>query len=432
MRYLWTDGVTPIKGQRLQGDIRTEVCVIGGGMAGILCAARLHECGVDTVVAEAKEIGEGITKGTTAVLTAQHDLRYRDLAERYGFAHAKQYLHAHLRALQWIRQQAERIDCDFEVRPSVMFSRTGQDGLRVEADMVRRLGFPAVYTAKPKLPFPAVDAVVYPEMAQFHPLRFLNGMARGLRIYTGTFVRELSGNTAITDSGRIRANHIIVATHFPFVNRRGLYFTKQYQNRSYIIAYRNAPDIGCTAIDAGKGGFYFRNYRDLLLVGGGDHRTGKQGGAYAAIEQYVRRRFPQAKEAYRWANQDCVTLDDVPYIGQYSPAMPNVYVATGFNLWGMTTSAVAADILCDRILGKQNADAAVFASDRSMLHPRLFSNLGAAVAGWLTPVRRRCPHLGCALHYNAAEHSWDCACHGSRFDGDGKLIENPAMRDADV
>ena len=431
MKYLWTDGITPAPHEKLRGDLRTDVCVIGGGMAGILCARQLTECGIGNILLEAKQIGEGITKGTTAVLTAQHDLLYTNLAKIYGTERAGQYLHANLDALHRIRQMAKKINCNLETRPSVMYSLTGKDKLKEEAELLNRLGFPAFYTPDPRLPFPVADAVVYPEMAQFHPLRFLHGAAKGLQIYTGTPVRKLEGTTAVCDRGKIIAKKIIVATHFPFLNRRGLYFIKQYQKRSYVIAYENAPDLSCTAEDAGKG-FYFRNYNKLLLIGGGDHRTGKKGGGYRVIEEFARQHFPGAREKYRWSNQDAVTLDGIPYIGQYSPAMPDVYVAAGFNLWGMTTSMAASVILCDLIRGKKNPYAPVFTPDRRILHPQLFCNLCETVADFAFPTLKRCPHLGCSLHWNAAEHSWDCPCHGSRFDETGKLIDNPATRDAHV
>lgn len=431
MHSLWTEGIRPVQGRELRGDIRTEVCVIGGGMTGVLCAARLTACGIDNVLLEAGQPGGGITAKTTAVLTAQHDQLYRTLVKRYGLARAGQYLQANLRALSRIRRMAESIDCELETCPSVMYSLTGKDKLREETEIVRRLGFPAEYTTDPGLPFPVADAVVYPDMAQFHPLKFLNGVAAGLRLYTGAFVRRLEGTTAVTDHGRVIAGKVIVATHFPFINRRGLYFVKQHQQRSYVIVYERVPPLRCTAADAGEG-LYFRRYRDRMLIGGGDHRTGTCSGGFAAVEAFARRYFPQAREVCRWANQDCVTLDGVPYIGPYSPAMPDVYVATGFNLWGMTTAMVAADILCDRIRGRENPYEPVFAPDRSLLHPQLFGNLGVTAAGLLCPIPRRCPHLGCVLRYNAAEHSWDCPCHGSRFAEDGTLMDNPAMRDAHV
>ena len=124
-----------------------------------------------------------------------------------------------------------------------------------------------------------------------------------------------------------------------------------------------------------------------------------------------------------------MTLDDVPYIGQYSKNTPNFYVATGFNKWGMTSSMVSASILTDIILGRKNEFAPVFSPSRSMMRPKLLLNALQAGAGWLTPTAKRCPHLGCALKWNSAEHTWDCPCHGSRFSQDGILLENPANDD---
>lgn len=434
MRFLWTDHLPPLPDNPLDTDVTADVCVIGGGMAGTLIATELTKRGADCVLLDATMPGAGITKGTTAVLTAQHDQLYHKLAKTYGRNTAAGYLHANLEGLEHIRRLAQNIDCDLENRPSVMYSRTGRDRLKREADFLCSIGFPAAHTTNPDLPFAAVDAVTYPDMAQFHPLKFLHALARDLRYYTHTFVRKVDGTTAVTDRGRVRAKNVIVATHFPFLNRRGLYFVKQYQMRSYVIAYKDAPDLGCTAEDASDegGGFYFRNYRDLLLVGGGSHRTGRKGTGFAAIADFVRTHFPDATEVCRWANQDCVTLDYVSYIGRYSPAMPNVFVATGFGLWGMTTSAVAARLLADAVEGKPNCYATVFDPARSILHPQLLANLGATLGDFLIPTPRRCPHLGCALRYNRAEHSWDCPCHGSRFDSAGHLIDNPAMRDAHV
>ena len=431
MQYLWTNDVKFERHSPLRGEVHCDVCVIGGGMAGVLCAAKLQADGVDTVIACAGELGDGITKGTTAVLSAQHDIQYSKIGKMYGANAAKLYLKANLDALRRYEAAASGIDCDFEHRPSVMYSLTGTDGLEDEARFLNKLGFAAEYTKRNLLPFTTVDAVIYPNMAQFHPLKFLNGMASGLKVYTNTVVRRLEGTVAYADGGRIVADKVIVATHFPFINRHGMYFVKQYQKRSYVIVYENASELGLTAVSAGEG-LYFRNYRGRLIVGGGDHRTGKYCGGYELIERFMSRNFKNAHEVCRFANQDCVTLDGIPYIGRYSRAMPGVYVATGFNLWGMTTSMVASELLSDMILGRTNRYEALFDPQRSMLHPGLFANLGATVAGFAFPTLKRCPHLGCALRYNRAEHTWDCPCHGSRFDSCGELIDNPATRDANV
>lgn len=433
MRFLWIENMKPPMGEPLSGELSTGVLVIGGGMAGVLCASELQKRGADVVLVEAAELGNGITKGTTAVLSAQHDTLYSDIAERYGVRTARQVLRANLSALERIREDAQEIDCDLATRPSLMYRLPGEEkiDLENEAETLHVLGYSAKYTKETPLPFPVAEAVVYPDMAEFHPLKYLYAKAGKLRFYPHTMVREIRGNTAVTEHGNITAKKIIIATHFPFLNRHGLYFVKQYQKRSYVMAFRGAADFGCTAVNAGKG-FYFRNYKDLLLIGGGDHRTGRRSAAFAEIEAFAARHFPHAMEVARWANQDCVTLDGIPYIGQYSKALPDILVASGFGLWGMTTSMVAAELLADAIEEKENPNAAAFSPERSILHKQLFCNLGATLADLVIPTTKRCPHLGCALRYNPAEHSWDCPCHGSRFEENGKLMDNPAMKDAKV
>ncbi|MBQ5816678.1 MAG: FAD-dependent oxidoreductase, partial [Oscillospiraceae bacterium] len=167
----------------------------------------------------------------------------------------------------------------------------------------------------------------------------------------------------------------------------------------------------------------------LLLLGGGGHRTGKQGGCYAELESFKKKHYPASAEVTRWATQDCITLDGAAYIGQYSKSTPNLYVATGFNKWGVTSSMVAADILCDLILGKENEFSSLFSPSRSILRPQLVLNAAESVVNLLTFTGPRCPHLGCSLKWNKHEHSWDCPCHGSRFSEDGKLLNGPATDD---
>ena len=199
-----------------------------------------------------------------------------------------------------------------------------------------------------------------------------------------------------------------------------------YQHRSYVLALSNAPDIDGMYVDSDKKGMSFRNYKDLLLLGGGGHRTGKNGGNYAKLREFARQYYPYAEETCAWAAQDCISLDDIPYIGNYSPKTPNLYVAAGFNKWGMTGAMSAAMLLTDKVLGKNKMLFDVFSPSRSILKPRLITNTLETAANLITPSAKRCPHLGCALKWNPAERSWDCPCHGSRFAEDGKLLDNPA------
>ena len=411
------------------GDLSTDVLIIGGGMAGILCAYRLHCAGVPYVLAEAETLCGGITKNTTAKLTSQHGLIYDKLISRFGIQRAKQYLAANQAALQAYRTLCRDMDCGFEEKAAYVYALDDRRKLQREVNALEKLGVPAEFTDELPLPFPVAGAVKFPNQAQFHPLKFVSGLAKGLRVYEHTRVRELIGTTAVTNHGRIRAEKILVTTHFPFLNKHGSYFLKLYQHRSYVIALQGAPDVDGMYVDASRTGLSFRNCQNLLLLGGGGHRTGKKGGGWRELRDFARRHYPQAEEQYRWAAQDCMSLDGVPYIGPYSASTPDLYVAAGFNKWGMTSSMVSAMLLSDLVQGKNSPYGEVFSPSRSILRPQLAVNGFEAVASLLTPTARRCPHLGCALKWNPVEHTWDCPCHGSRFTEDGKRLDGPATGD---
>lgn len=413
----------------LGGDISTDVLIIGGGMAGLLCAKLLDREGADYVLVEADKIAGGVTKNTTAKITFQHGLCYAKMIERFGMEKAGQYLHANAQALQRYRSLCRNIDCDFEETYNYIYSVQDKSALTQEHQALERLGVSSAIVTKLPLPQKTVGAVTVLQQAQFHPMKFLSEITRGLHIYEHTKVRELIGTTAVTPNGRIHAKRVIVATHFPFLNKHGSYFLKLYQQRSYVIALENAAEVNGMYLDAEENGLSFRNYKNLLLLGGGGHRTGKKGGGWTALREFAKRHYPNAREVAHWATQDCMTLDGVPYIGQYSAGTENLYVATGFNKWGMTSSMAAAMLLRDALQGKKNPDAEVFSPSRSMLHPQLAVNAFEAMVSLLEPTKKRCPHLGCALKWNAAEHSWDCPCHGSRFSEDGHLLNNPATAD---
>lgn len=426
MTSIWQDDAKLPHFKPLKGDLKTDVLVIGGGMAGLLCAHRLAQTGVDYALVEAETICSGITKDTTAKITAQHGAVYDKLIREFGVERARMYLEANQTALEAYHSLCRDIDCDFEEQNSFVYSRHDKQKMEKELSALEKIGFAAEFTEELPLPFSVAGAVRFKNQAQFHPLKFIAKMTPGLRIYEHTCVRELVGRTAVTDSGRITAQKVIVATHFPFINKHGSYFIKMYQHRSYVLALARAQDVDGMYVDAAQDGLSFRNSGDLLLLGGGGHRTGKQGGAWRELSDFAREHYPHAQERYRWATQDCMTLDGVPYIGQYSKHTPGFYVATGFNKWGMTSSMVAAMILTDLVLDKRNAYAPVFSPSRSILRLQLALNAGEAVANLLTISKRRCPHLGCALKWNPYEHSWDCPCHGSRFTQEGELIDNPA------
>lgn len=412
-----------------EGDIKTDVLIIGGGIAGILTAHQLDKLGVDYALVEAKSIASGITKNTTAKVTSQHGLIYHKLLSKFGAERAGLYLRANERAIEEYRTLADDIDCDFEVRDAVTYSKDNEKILEREVSALEKIGYSAELERNLALPFRTVGGVRFKNQAQIHPLKFLAAIAKNLCIFENTKVLELGKNSVRTDRGKINAKKIVVATHFPFLNKHGMYFLKMYQHRSYVLALTgaNAPREMC--VDEDERGLSFRSYGKYLLLGGGSHRTGEDGGSYTELEATAKKIYPKSKEKYRFATQDCITLDGMPYVGKYSKSIDNLYVITGFNKWGMTSSMVAADLISSLLLDKPSDLAELLSPSRSIITPQLFKNVAKTTLSLLTPTTPRCPHLGCALKYNKEEHSWDCPCHGSRFAENGELIDNPATDD---
>ncbi len=429
MDSIWTKTAQLPQFEPLRSDLNTDVLIIGGGLAGVLCAYKLAQAGVDYALVEADRICSGITKNTTAKITSQHGLIYDKLIREFGVERARLYLEANQGALEEYRALCRDIDCYFEEKDAFVYSIDKRWKLERELKALDRLGFRAEFVEQIPIPFPTAGAVKFPRQAQFHPLKFLAAIVKNLRILERTKVLELGPGKAVTSGGTISADRIIVATHFPLLNKHGGYFLKLYQHRSYVLALENALDVHGMYIDENEKGLSFRNCSGLLLLGGGSHRTGKGGGGWQELERFARRDYPDARITARWATQDCMTLDGVPYIGPYSKGTAGLYVATGFNKWGMTSSMAAASLLTDLVLGRKNPYAELFSPSRTVLRPQLAANGLESVLGLLAPTAPRCPHMGCALKYNAAEHSWDCPCHGSRFGEDGTLIDNPATDD---
>lgn len=425
-KSVWEKGVERVRFNKIEGDTETDVLIIGGGIAGILCAYRLKEAGVRCILAEASHILSGTTKNTTAKITLAHGLIYQRIEREFDRQSAALYLDAQLKACREYARLASKIRCDYETGSSYVYSLRGKERIEKETELLRSLGVNAEISGTEELPFLTDGAVRVKNQAHFNPLKFLFALAEDLSVYENTKVLELAPKRATTERGIIRFDRLIVATHFPMLNKHGLYPLKLYQHRSYVIAYRNAAKIRGMYVDECDTGMSFRGYGDLLLIGGGGHRTGKNGGNYREIENFAKKHYKSAEPVASFATQDCISLDGIPYIGAYSPSLEDVFVATGFNKWGMTNAMVSADVLTDAVLGRKSPYAELFSPSRTVLRTQLVKNGVEAIKGLITPSAPRCPHLGCALKYNKEEHSWDCPCHGSRFTEDGALIDGPA------
>lgn len=429
MHSIWEETAAISSYKALDKDIETDVLIIGGGLCGILCAYMLAQTGLHYVLVEAESICSGITRNTTAKITSQHGLIYHKLLDTFGIEKVKLYYQSNEEALKQYGQLCKEIDCDFEYKDSYVYSLNSSFKLWQEMAALDKLGISGEICKSLPLPFSVAGAVKFAGQAQFNPLKFIGQLSRGLNIYEHTRVRELIGNKAITSGGTVKAKKIIVATHFPFINKHGSYFIKLYQHRSYVLALKNVPQLDGMYVDEALKGMSFRNYKYMLLIGGGDHRTGKKGGNWQELREFVKHFYPDAEECAHWATQDCMSLDSMPYIGEYSAGTEGLYVASGFNKWGMSSSMVAAMLLADLVQDRSNPYAELFSPSRSILHPQLAVNAWESVSNLLMPRLKRCPHLGCALRWNQSEHSWDCPCHGSRFTEDGRLIDNPSIGD---
>lgn len=429
MDSIWQSNSSRIRFEEAEGTKNTDVLIIGGGIAGILCVYRLKNAGVDCILAEAEEIYSGTTKNTTAKITLCHGLIYDKMIKRFGEETAQLYANAQLAALKEYARLCQNIDCDFERRDNYVYSLDNRKKIENEVAALNHIGIKANFSDADKLPLKVAGAVCVRNQAQFNPLKFLYEISKDLPIYEHTKITELLPHKAITDHGEINFNKLIVATHFPIFNKHGAYFLKLYQHRSYVIALKGAQEFDGMYVDECDKGLSFRNYGDILLLGGGGHRTGKQSGCWQELEDFAKKHYHNAEIIGKWAAQDCMTLDDIPYIGQYSKSTPSMFVATGFNKWGMTNAMVAAGILCNLVRDEPSPYTEVFSPSRSILRPQFAVNAFEAITNLLTPTVPRCPHLGCALKYNRVEHSWDCPCHGSRFTEDGTLLDNPATAD---
>ncbi len=427
MNSLWLKENTFSQFPSLHGSIRTDVLIIGGGLCGLLCAYEFEKLGVDYIVAEGGRICRKTTGNTTAKITSQHGLIYNDIMKKISAETAEKYYRINEKAIEEYAKLCKDIDCSFERKDNYIYSLSSMKKLDDEMQALEKIGAKGkFFPSLSELPFDVLGAIRFSDQAQFDVLSFTSALSRKLNIYENSHVIGFDGNFYYGKDFSIKADKVIVATHFPIFNKLGGYSLKMYQSRSYVIALKNGKDVKGMYLDENEKGLSFRNHKDFLLIGSDAHRTGKTSSAWKGAEATAEKYYPGSEIAFRWASQDCMTLDKLPYIGRYSRKSSDLFVATGFNKWGMSLSMVAALILKDLIFGKTNDFTDIFSPSRSVLHPQLAVNTFETTINFLTPTAPRCPHLGCALKWNKQEQSWDCSCHGSRFSEKGEILDGPA------
>ncbi|MBS4176746.1 FAD-dependent oxidoreductase [Lederbergia citrea] len=474
----------------LDKDIDVEVAIIGGGITGISTAFNLVKEGFKVAVFEASSVLNGTTGHTTAKITAQHGLIYDELISHFGEESAKQYFEANENARRFIEEciNLHGIECGYGKEDAYVYasSKDHVKDLKKEADAYERLGIDGGFTEEIPLSINAVGAVVMKNQAQFHPLQYLSKLIDFIKenggvIYEQSVATQMeNGNPAVVhfrNGVKVKAKYVVSASHFPFHDGRG-YFARLFPKRSYVLAVKtDKPFPGGMYINAEKPTRSIRsvtiNGNEALLISGDGHKTG-QGEPeikhYEALEKFAVENFGAKEIIYRWSAQDLVTPDKVPYIGRISEGNDNVFVATGYKKWGMSTSILASLLITDLIIGKDNRYTDLFSPSRFVTDPSIkkvvkeninvAANLisgkfdrpdkelkdikegeGAVVtikggragafkteAGQLFVVDTTCTHMGCEINWNSGDRTWDCPCHGSRFSYEGEVIEGPAQR----
>lgn len=417
-----------------------DVIVIGAGMAGILTAYFLQRQGKRVLVLEAKEVASGQTERTTAKITSQHDLKYDRLIKTVGLEKAGIYAHANEKAIREYERliREEKIDCQFEKAPAYLYTRTqaGISALKRETEAAARLGIDAYMTTDTELPFAVTGALAFRNQAHFFPLRFAHHLAKKLSIVEHAQVTHIKGSRVVLTNCAFTADKIVVATHYPTKNVPGFYFLRQHQERSYVLALSGCQKIEGMYLGIDRDGLSLRQAGEYLLLGGGSHRTGKNkmGDAYPKLMSAAQEYFPGYREAARWSAQDCMPHDGIPFIGKYSVFTPDLYVISGFQKWGMTSSMVAAMILRDELSGLKSPYQRAFTPQRLNVRAgtwNFLKDVGISTAGLVGGMfaSPRCAHMGCRLSWNADEGVYECPCHGSGFDASGKLLDNPSKKD---
>jgi len=483
---------TALEGKDIIGQAQTGTGKTGGGISGITTAYRLSEEGVKVAILEADVLLNGTTGHTTAKVTAQHGAIYYEFLAHLGLEKAKLYYDAATDALNYIRTlvQDEGIDCDFSNEDAYLYSTTnvGSNKIQKEHDAYKQLGIEGELVQEIPLKLPVKSALVMKNQAQFHPLKYLAHLVNKIKengglIFEGTVAEDIKEGerpTVLTKQGaKVTANSVVVASHFPFYDGGGLYFSRMYVERSYILAAKvpngECPDGMYLSVDSPSRSLRYtmRDGEKLAIIGGEEHKTGQGINTkyhYDALEQYGMELFTDFSIDYRWSAQDMVTLDKVPYIGRISRAHPNIFVASGYRKWGMTNGTMAGILISDLILNRENryeslyrpsrfiADPSVkqFIShnadvakellkgkfDKSSKHPDDVQKDEAAIVtvngkragayrdpeGQLYVVDTTCTHMGCEVHWNEGERSWDCPCHGSRYSPSGDVLEGPAKK----
>lgn len=458
MNSYWNEGQEERKYPKLTQDISADVAIIGGGLTGIQTAYLLANRGLKVALLEKDKLCSGTSGGSTGKITSQHGLLYKYLKDLNGKEYAKKYYEANEEAKENIIKiiNKEKIECDLERKNAYVFTEVEKEvqNIKQEIEYAKKLDIPAEFASEIDLPIDIYGAIKFENQAQFDPVKYVYGLAKtiiknGGEIYENSKVLETVEDDGryniITKEGAIRAKHLVIATRYPIIKFSGYYFMKMYQSTSYAVLVDTHTDLELDGyyINSETPVLSFRTVKsgdkNLLLAVGYDYKTGTEivGNPFEYLKARIKNMYPKAEVLKIWTAEDCISLDKIPYIGDFSDIMDNCYVATGFNKWGITSSNIGAKIITDKILGNRNKYEDIFESSRlgiiknkdevmNMIKEAGEGIVLERIKGKPTPT---CTHLGCKLSWNPLEEIWECACHGSKFTKRGFVMDGPAVKD---
>lgn len=408
----------------LTSDLSTKVLIIGGGITGILCAYELQKRNIDYILVEKDKIGLKTTKDTTAFVTVHHETLYQDLIKNKGLKIAKQYLELNIKALEYYKALSEKYDFDYTECTSTLFTNKKPRIILQEVQALNKLGYNSKIIRKLPIDINIKAGITINNQIAINPYKLIKQISKELKIYENTYITKLNNNIAYTkDNHKIIFEKVIIATHYPFKNILGLYFLKLNQKRSYVCSVKSSLSFEGMYCSIDDDGLYFRKYNNNIIIGGNDRflKDKINNDLISKIEK-----LNLGKIENYWSGQDCITLDGIPYIGKLNKFNNNYLVATGFNLWGFTWAMASSFILADII--QYNKEYEIVSPQRKIVKEELFSNIKTSMKGFISLKTPRCKHLGCKLNYNELEHTWECPCHGTRYDEQGNVIDGPAKK----
>ncbi|NLC16605.1 MAG: FAD-dependent oxidoreductase [Clostridiales bacterium] len=437
--------------QKLDHDIDVNTAIIGGGLSGISAAYYLSRHGISTAVLEANKIGSGTTKNTTAHITSQHDMTYDRYTRQFGQVKASIIAKANQEAIDEIENiiKTEKIDCNFERVDSFLFTQRPENciKLRQEYKAVQNTPIKAFLTTQTGLiPLEYELALGFENQAMFHPMKYLHGLAQAatnhkVKIYEDTRVIDVQNNYCLTEDGRkITAQNFVIATNFPIINFKGLYFARIIQHRSYNGAYKTTKSLSGMWNNIDSEAYTYRKFEDMVIVSGQSHQCGHDMDTphYKNWQNHVNKIFEDNQAVAKWSAQDSLSPDNLALVGNLTKNEKHLYIMTGFNKWGMTSTNIAGRIIADLIAGQKNPYAEIYSPSRKLamgpIGKTLWNNIkmvGSLIGGINYLGNPACTHMGCRTKFNPEEQTWDCPCHGSRFDKFGNVINTPAYKKLD-